>query len=154
MTTPTPKKRTDVELWDALEKMADDDELERVMNMTDAEVAEEIRANGGDPDAIGQRGQALANRLMREQWQKAAKAKLEAARAVLDKPGPRKARGLSRDDLLKRIEIARSDPRLGGSIAVAFHKRTLDESSDAELEAMLDSIEDLVRLEDSLGRKK
>src|SRR5579864_7922038 len=45
--------------------MADRDLAEKISRMTDEEVDREIRELGGDPRAIGERGQALVDRLTR-----------------------------------------------------------------------------------------
>jgi hypothetical protein len=73
----TERKRPPHEAWDALEKMALDDEAERVSALTDAELDGELEGAGIDPNALRARGAALA-------------AKLEAARqpSSAGKPGP------------------------------------------------------------------
>lgn len=150
MSAKNKHERTPEELLRAIDEQHAADEAERIRSLSDEEVTEEIRAAGGDPDAIGRRGAALAARLLakrrREAWQEGAVRALRRAREILDKPGLRKTRGLSREALLERIEAARSDPRLREPIAVAFRDKKLDTSSEAELEAILDAIEDLARL--------
>src|SRR5690242_10193582 len=86
------KKLSPSELLAALHDMARDDEradeAERIAKLSDAEVAAEIRALGGDPDAIGARGAAFVERLVkanetREAWKDAAKASVEKAKAAM-----------------------------------------------------------------------
>jgi hypothetical protein len=156
MTTPK-KKRTPQEVVRAIEEQALVDEQERVKNLSDAGVDAEIRGAGGDPEGIASRAEAFVAKLKekrRAEWEASARDKLDAARSVLSKrearPGVAKTRGLTRQELIERIEAARNDPRYTQKIAVAFRDRKLDESTDEQLEAMLDSIEDLVRLDDLL----
>jgi hypothetical protein len=73
---------------------------------------------------------------------------LEAARAAAS-DAPRAAR-LPRGELVARVEAARKDPRFAQPVAVAFHKRSLEQSTDDELAAMLDAIELLKALAEKM----
>jgi hypothetical protein len=88
-----------------------------------------MAALSGDPKAIG--GAA-----------KLAKALARASSA------PRTPRDLSRDALLARLEVARLDPRFAAPLAAAFRNRTAEASTDEELAALLDEIEQLKRIAD------
>jgi len=59
------KKRTPEEAWKALEKIAVQDEAERVAELSDAELDAELRAEGFDPPRVRARGAAIADELMR-----------------------------------------------------------------------------------------
>jgi hypothetical protein len=123
--------------------------------MTDAEVDQELRDAGGDPDAIARDGKAFVAQLLERRrlaWQDAARKKIEAQRAALQ-PGtvPRGTR--TRPELLAAIQAARTDPRVGGAAAMTFHKRKPEEASTDELEEMLEEFEMLRRLGGSGGQK-
>jgi len=60
------KKRSPAEAWDALEKMADDEEVERVLALSDEELDKELADAGFDPEKVRAQGQALGERLARE----------------------------------------------------------------------------------------
>lgn len=150
------KKRSPEEVLHAIEEARLDDELARIARMSDADVSAEIRERGGDPEAIGARfaavAQGLAAAQRREAWQREAAQRIEKARGVLGAArGPRRGEPrVSRALLLARIETARQDPRLEGPVAMAFRKKSADESTDEELESMLSSLEDLAKLGDAL----
>jgi len=60
----TPKtKRTPRELWDALERAAREDEIDRFLAMPEAEVDARLRAKGYDPAAVRAEGVAFAKAL-------------------------------------------------------------------------------------------
>src|SRR5260370_40952592 len=62
----TPKKRTPAEAWDALENMAFDDEVARVLALSDEQLDEELKESGLDPQRVRERGRALGERLRSE----------------------------------------------------------------------------------------
>ncbi len=140
----TKKPRTDAEILDQLQA---DAELERIKRLTPAEVSAEIRAAGGDPEAIGARGAALAARLLAERgldWKTRANARKGAmARSVGEWPS---FKALSRTELLARIHTARADARFAAPVVAAFRKRGDEDVSDDELRALLEEIEVLRRL--------
>jgi hypothetical protein len=138
------KRKTDRQVWDELTA---DAELERIKHLSRAELDAEIRAAGGDPDAIGRRGAALASKLLPERgldWKARAKARAaETIKRVGEWPS---FAGLTRTELLARLQAARTDARFSAPVVAAFRKRTSDESSDDELRAILEEVEVLRRL--------
>jgi hypothetical protein len=62
--SPNKRKRTPEELVQAIERMADDDEAERIAELGEKDLDREIREAGGDPEGIAARGQALVDRLV------------------------------------------------------------------------------------------
>jgi hypothetical protein len=58
---------------------------------------------------------------------------------------------LTREQVRARIEIARLNPRLSERAVLMLRKRTLDEATDAELEALLDELEDLADHAEDVG---
>jgi hypothetical protein len=146
----TPKPRDAVALWKAIQDSAVADEIDEIVSMSDAELDAEIKANGGDPAAIRARGQALANTLFarraRNAWHDDAGAKLDAFRR--DAAASRTKELLPRAELLRRLEAARSDPRFATPVAALFRQKSAAASTDEELQALLDQIELLRKLED------
>ena len=65
MSTPKKKLAPD-EAWDALEKMAVDDEVERVLALSDEDLDEELRKTGANPERVRERGENLGRRLAAE----------------------------------------------------------------------------------------
>jgi hypothetical protein len=61
------KKLPPDEAWDALERSALRDEAERVNKLSDAQLDEELRRKGRDPEALRARGASLAARLKEKQ---------------------------------------------------------------------------------------
>ena len=63
------KKRTPAEAWDALKNMADeiadDEEIERVLALSDEDLDKELADAGLDPEKVRARGQALGEQLAR-----------------------------------------------------------------------------------------
>lgn len=60
------KKLAPDEAWDALEKMALDDEVERVLALSDEELDDELEKKGANPARVRQRGEDLGRRLEAE----------------------------------------------------------------------------------------
>jgi hypothetical protein len=60
----TDRTRTAAETWNRIQAMSVDDDLEDVLAMSEAELDREIVAAGGDPKEIGERGAALAEKLL------------------------------------------------------------------------------------------
>jgi len=112
--------------------------------VTPAEVDQDLRDAGGDPDAIGQRGAALVQALLEKRrlaWQDAAREKQEAfrARAAARKAAPRPRQ--TREEMLATINAYRGDSTIASALTVSFRKRKPEESSDDELAELLDEIE-------------
>jgi hypothetical protein len=145
------KKRSPEELLRAIAEAELDDDIAEIEAMTPAELDAKIRAEGGDPVAIGERGARLAEELLarrkRLQWQAKARGDMEAALAKME--AVPKTPKLPRGELIDRIEAARHDARLRAPIAAAFRKRTAEESTDDELRRLLDEIEMLRALDES-----
>jgi pimeloyl-ACP methyl ester carboxylesterase len=64
MSTPKKPKLAPDEAWDALEKMAVDDEVERVLALSDEALDAELKAAGADPVRVRERGEALGRKLV------------------------------------------------------------------------------------------
>jgi hypothetical protein len=143
-------KRDPVALWRALQEQAMEDELAEIEAMSDEELDAHIRANGGDPEAIRASGAAFVKELLAAReanaWRQAVAKKNEAARAIVDekKKGPK----LSRDELLSRLRRARNDPRFAEPVAALFHGKSEQASTDEELQALIDQIELLAKLDE------
>jgi hypothetical protein len=138
------KKRTPEELWTALEDLAAEVEAERIKAMSDTELDDELRADGLDPAKVRAEGAAFAKALFdrREREQKAAERQAQM-QSRLEERAARRGK-LSKDELVKRIEIARNDPRLAQKVAVGFRNRDTNAATVPELESMLEEIEELV----------
>jgi hypothetical protein len=147
----TDKKRPPAELLRAIDAIEADDDLAEVAAMTPAALDASIRAAGGDPEAIGARGARLAEELLarrkRLRWQAKARGDMTSALAKMSEA--QRTPKLPRKELLDRIEAARADGRFRAPIAAAFRKRTAEESTDLELQGLLDEIEMLRKLEES-----
>jgi hypothetical protein len=139
----TGKKRSIGDIRRAIDQAKGDDDLQAVGAMSPAELDASIRAEGGDPEAIGARGARLAEELLgrRKGLRSQAKAHGDVASALAKMKEAPRTPILPRADLLARIEAARSDARLRTPIAAAFRKRTAEESTDDELRGLLDEIE-------------
>lgn len=151
-----PKKRTAEEAMKATEEQRWREEALAIEAMTSDEVDAELRAAGGDPAKIRAEGEALAKRLHAERvsahdaplpWVAKANARLEEVRAMVAVGTVRKTK-LSRGELLAKVDEARNDPRFAKPVAALFRKRSAEESSDAELEALLEAMELLGAIED------
>ncbi len=139
-------KRTPEEVWKAIVKGAEDDEIDRVLAMSDQEVDAELRAHGGDPEKIRREGAALAAKLGadadRLAWQ------FEAAEALAREQArlaarPKKYDAVPRAELEMLLAAARTSPRFAQPVAVMFRNRKTEEASDDELRALLEEIDDL-----------
>jgi hypothetical protein len=140
-------KRDDVALYHAIEEQKLNDDVAEIEAMSDAELDAIIADNGGDPKEIRESGRALAERLLgkRLAWQGEMAEKLEAFRteAAAQCSGPR----LPRPELLARLAAARKDPRFATPVAMLFQKKTPEASTDDELQALIDAIDLLAKLE-------
>lgn len=148
----TKRKRTDAETVSALRAMQAEEALEDVRATSDDEVARAIAEEGGDAAAIGERGRALADKMLvrRERlapWQEGARARLERVWTEARK-APKTPRGLPRAELLARIDAARRDARFAAPLVAAFRSRGPEAATDEELAALLDEIEILAGTKD------
>jgi hypothetical protein len=149
------RKRTPEEELDAIRDAELDDLAAEIDAMTSAEADALLDANGGDAAGTRRRAGARMVEIQERQarlgdWQAEAQAKLAVARATFAAVRGRRPK-LPRAELVARIEAAKNDPRYGQPIATFFRKRATSETSDEELEALLDEIEALRELE---GKKK
>ena len=143
------KPKSDAAAWERLGRFAE----ELPEGAPAEEVARRIREGGGDPEAIAARGRALAAELLEKRdrlaWRGEARAQLDAARTMAASLPSR--RGLSRADLLGRIEALRGDPRAPARVVVAYRKRSPGEATDDELAALLEEMELAAALDRSGG---
>jgi hypothetical protein len=134
------KSLTEHELLDRLDASLASDVLTEAYSQE--EVAEAIKAAGGDPAKVGQRGAEMAKQLLKKRrldWQRTAKERLaETQRASVELDLTR----LSRKELLEAFDEARRDPSLSGLVG-AFHKRKPEQASEEELRALLSEIRTL-----------
>jgi len=143
-------------LWRTLKEQEAQDDLDEILAMSDAELDSYIDENGGDAKAIRARGAALAEELLlhrkEKAWHGEMGAELESFRKKAE--ARRITETLSRDDLLKRIEIARNKPRFATQVATLFQKKTKEAATDEELRDLLEQMELLGMLEDEAKDKK
>ncbi len=148
----TTKRNPGVALWKAIKEAEIQDDVDDVLAMSDAELDAFISSHGGDPAKLRARGEALAKELDartgRLAWHGDMDKKLADVRATATalRSAPREA--LTRADLLSRIALARKDPRFGAPVAALFRSKTPEASTDEELQALLDQIALLAKLED------
>jgi hypothetical protein len=139
-------KRTPEEVWKAITRQAEEDEIDRFLAMSDEEVDAELRAHGGDPAEIRRAGAKLAEKLAADRdrlaWQYEAAAGLAREQAKLE-ARPKKYDGVPRAKLEELLAAARKSPRFPQPIAVMFRNRKPEEASDDELRALLEEIDDL-----------
>ncbi len=152
MTTPKPSpKLTPAQVWERIEKQTREDEIERFLAKTPAEVDAGLREAGLDPVAVRAEGAALGEKLRADRdrlaWQIEAAEGLAREQARADARPPKYA-DLPRAELLARITVARNNPRFAQPAAVMFRNRKTEEASEDELRAMLEEIEDLAERED------
>jgi hypothetical protein len=139
-----PPRRTPEELWKALEELADTDEAERIHALSDEDLDAELRADGLDPTNVRAEGSAFVKALFdRRDRETAAARAIEAREARLEARAARRGT-LSRDELVTRIGLAAHDPRLEEKMAVGFRNRDTAAATVAELESMLEEMEELL----------
>ncbi len=148
----TPK-RTDEEVLRVLEM---DDELSEDYPMELVDKA--LKAAGGDPAAIAARGACFVEALRKAQrlaWQEEAREKIRSMKAFQEGRIARDStKQLTRDELLHRLERAKSDPRLGGQLSFAARNMELVSKSDDALREELDQIELLAEMGEALEKGK
>jgi len=147
---PKPAKRDAVALWKAIENAAIEDDMEEILAMSDDQLDAHIQSQGGDPAAIRARGRAFVNDLIekraRTEWHGEAATKLGAFREIA--AASRTTEKLPRAELRRRLDVARNDPRFATPIAALFRQKTVEASTDEELQALLDQIELLRKLDE------
>ena len=139
-------KRTPTEMWEAVRRQAERDEIDRFLKKTTAEVDASLRARGHDPAAVRAEGEALVKKIQADQdrlaWQKQAAEGLAREQARLAARPPRYA-GLPRGELLALVTAARANPRFTQPVAILFRNRKAEEASEEELRAILEELEAL-----------
>jgi hypothetical protein len=141
-------KRTPEEVLKAIAREAEEDDIDRVLAMSDDEIDAELRQHGGDPEKIRREGAALAEKLAAERerlaWQYEAAEALAREQAKLEaRANAKKYDGLPRAKLEELLAAARRSPRFAQPIAVMLRNRKPEEASDDELRALLEEIDDL-----------
>jgi len=148
--TSTGKKRSGAELWKSLKEQEIEDDISEFSAMSESEIDQYISANGGDPDAIGASGEQLVKELLarkeRLSWHGDMEAKLAAFRKTAE--ASKSTTKLPRAEILARLAVARNNPRFAAPAAMLFQKKTSEASTDEELQAMLDELELLAKLEE------
>jgi len=138
------EKRPPEELWAAIEREAENDEIARLLALSPAEMDAELRAAGFDPEkerALGVQQAREAPEIIRAEEEH----REENRRARARLAAKRKARGVLDIEALKRlIDLRKRDPGLPAPAAVLYRNRGTDASTREELEAMLDELEDLI----------
>ena len=138
------KKRAPEETLSVMHEASLDDLVDEIDAMSPAEVDRELDASGGDAAGTARRAEAqiaaLKERGARLSWQDEARAKLDANRKTFAAVRARRPK-LPREELLARIAAAETDARSAAPIVTFFRKRTTAETTDEELEALLDEIE-------------
>lgn len=120
---------------------------------SDADVAAALRAAGGDPGAMGDRGASLVAELLttrRLAWQAAARQKIERAQPIFERRADYS--GLGRMELLGLLHQAKNDARLSGPIGQLFLKRKPEVISDEALRELLLEMEALVLLDETADK--
>jgi hypothetical protein len=143
------KKRGGAQLWKALKQAEIDDDLAEIEAMSDTDLDAYISSNGGDPAGIRARGEALVKGLIESRerlaWHGEMDSKLTAFRATAE--ATRTRTPLPRAELHARLTVARNNPRFAAPAAMLFQKKTAEASTDEELQALLDELELLAKLE-------
>jgi hypothetical protein len=147
------RKRTPEEQWKALEAQAHEDEMDRILALSEADLDRELADAGLDPAAVGDDAAALAERMLRrregQEWQAEAARKLARVQARFDAKAGAPRERLPRPELLARIERARAAGAAhGGRVSVMFRNRKPEEASDDELAELLEEIEALGDLDE------
>jgi hypothetical protein len=117
---------------------------------SDADVAAALRAAGGDPSAIGDRGSSLVVELLttrRLAWQTAARKKIERAQPVFARRADYS--GLGRTELFGLLHQAKNNPRLSGPVGQLFLKRKPETISDDALRELLLEVDALALLDEA-----
>ena len=140
------KKCTPTESWDAVRRQAEQDEIDRFLQKTPAEVDASLRASGHDPATVRAEGEAFVKKIQANQdrlaWQKEAAEGLAKEQARLAARPPRYT-GLSHRELLERLTTARANPRFVQPVAILFRNRKAEEASEEELRAILEELDAL-----------
>ena len=143
------EKRKAINLWKTIQEQEAEDDMAEFLAMSSAEVDDYIRTNGGDPAAIRARGAAQIRELFERReanaWHGEALKQQEAFQGTL--AAAKRKVLLTRDELLARLAVAVSHPRLGVA-AASFRKQADDAATDEQLQALLDQLELLIHLDE------
>lgn len=146
-----PKQRTEAGLVDAIEDL-DQDVLAETYSPDDVDA--ELKVAGADPKEVGVWGADLVKTLKKRRrlaWQADAQRVRDALQQKL--AGRPIVAALPRAELIARIEAAKKDPRLQGSLAMAA-RNLAGEVSDEELRQLVEDIEALALLAEDRGEIK
>jgi hypothetical protein len=110
-------KKTPAETWDALEKMALEDEVDRVLGLSDAKLDEELEAAGLDPKAIRERGRRIGQQLEGDKKEEPASGDTGAWVSEPPPPASVPLRGLTRRSVWLIAAVLAA--AIGGGAAVA-----------------------------------
>jgi hypothetical protein len=145
------KKQTPASLWKAIKESEIQADVDEVLAMSDAELDAYLTAHGGDPEEIRAAGEALAKELDaradRLAWHGEMHQKLDDFRAVAAATRAASRPKLARRELLDRIALSRADARFAAPVAALFRDKKPEASTDEELQALLDQIELLAKLQ-------
>jgi len=142
----TKRPPSDDKILARLDASLAEDVLTEVYSDDDVDAA--LRTAGGDPGAIGRRGADLAARLLdsrRLSWQVKARQKINAALPLFETRT--EYFGLGRTELLSRLDQAKNNPRLSGSVRQLFHQRKPEDISDDELRKLLEEVDVLASVD-------
>ena len=144
------KGKTDRELWAALQGL-DDDLLDP--NLPESAVDAELKALGVDATALARRGSEFVLQVKEEErlsWQARAREQKDQLERLASKSVTRLPAVMSRKQVQDRLEELRtSNAGVGAAIRMAARKRKPEESTDAELRALLEEMEALRSIEDN-----
>jgi len=145
------KKRSSAALWKSIQESEIQADVDEILAMSDAELDAYLTAHGGDPEEIRAAGEALAKELDaradRLAWHGEMDKKLDDFRSVAAAVRAAPRLKLSRRELLDRLALSRTDARFAAPVAALFRDKTPEASTDEELQALLDQIELLAKLE-------
>lgn len=150
------KKKDARAIWARMAVEKNNDDMEEILRMTPEEIDAELRARCGDPAAIRARGEALAKELEAArgpaEWKYDVRKKVEAVRAADADVAARRV-PMARAEIVKRLAAARQSPRFAAPVAALFRERKEEESTDEELQRLLEEIELLMKLHDDDDKK-
>lgn len=152
------KRRPD-EVWDALMKMADEEdaakEMHRIAALSEEDLDRELAAAGFDPEEVGRKGAAFAaEQLALREREIAAAEGIAAERARLVRITARRGK-LPRAELVQRIARAQAHPRLPAPVAMMYRNRPAGAAeTDEELESILTQLEAHIERAEEDAKKK
>ena len=141
-------RKTDGETWQALAALGDD-----LLDPSypEAAIDAELAELGIDAVALAKRGSEIAEALREQErlsWQRRARVRADRMKDIAARV--QAPASLERAAILQRLEELRVGPP-GQTIAAAFRKRRAEESTDAELRALLEDMEALRAISEDEG---